>query len=331
MELEDFFRWEEELVEVCSGVVLGVEREVENRAGVEVEWVREVWNPIIPAKMSILVWHLFQDRHPTKDNLEKRGVQLNSTSLCVGGCGPEENTYHIFFNCPMLSIVWIGSLKWLGVSTAYSERGFDHLKMFKGLLVGEKRAKGASGVIWFVNIFVTRKARNAVVFRQEGFDREKVVEEAKWVTNPLACMGLYEDNEEMISYITRESLKILLQNAVLSVCKLIVKIRDSGAYLWSCFSLVGSSFDQVWIHPVWEHPSLVFFSKDRRVAANLPHKWLYSCLLSVRSVVFARSVKALYNPSPMLGCFRVVVMYVTVFIASVCLYLFILVPLAVEL
>ncbi|GAU25060.1 hypothetical protein TSUD_257540 [Trifolium subterraneum] len=49
--------------------------------------------------------------------------------------------------------------------------------------------------------------------------------------------------------------KILLQNAVLSVCELIVKIRDSGFY-------------QVLIRPVWEHPVLVFLSNDRRVAAE---------------------------------------------------------------
>jgi hypothetical protein len=82
------------------------------------------------AKMSILVWHLFHDRLPTKYNFRKRGVQLNSTSLCVGGCSCDENARHIFFNYLMLSIVWIESLKWLGVSTAFLEGGFDHLKMF---------------------------------------------------------------------------------------------------------------------------------------------------------------------------------------------------------
>ncbi|MCI14561.1 putative ribonuclease H protein [Trifolium medium] len=121
-------------------------------------------------------------RLPTKYNLSKRGVQLNSSSLSVGGCSCDENAHRVFFNCPMLSIVRIESLKWLGVSAAFLEGGFDHLKMFKGLY-------------W-----------NGVVFRQEGFDGEKVVEEAKvlswrilknhskgfnfslfwWITNPLA-------------------------------------------------------------------------------------------------------------------------------------------------
>ncbi|CAJ2674355.1 unnamed protein product [Trifolium pratense] len=93
----------------------------------EVEWVKEVWNPLIPAKMSIIGWRLFYNRHPTKDNLRKRGVHLNSSMLCVGGCGCDENAHHILFNCPMISVVWIETLKWLGISTAFSEGGFEHL------------------------------------------------------------------------------------------------------------------------------------------------------------------------------------------------------------
>ncbi|MCH83014.1 LINE-1 reverse transcriptase like [Trifolium medium] len=226
----NLFSWEEELVDVCNGVVLGAERlegdsdnwkwggacysvkEAYSRLieedVEEVEWVKEVWNPLIPTKMSILGWRLFHNRLPTKDNLRKRGVHLNSSSLCVGGCGCDENAHHILFNCPMLSVVWTETLKWLGISTALSEGGFEHLKMFKGLVPGGKKVKNILQTIWFANIFVTWQARNAVVFSHEGFNGEKVVEEAKvwswrilknrskgfnyplyqWLGNPLACM-----------------------------------------------------------------------------------------------------------------------------------------------
>jgi hypothetical protein len=36
-------------------------------------------------------------------------------------------------------------------------------------MVGKKKVKGILEVIWFANIFVTWKARKAVVFRQESF------------------------------------------------------------------------------------------------------------------------------------------------------------------
>ncbi|MCI07913.1 putative non-LTR retroelement reverse transcriptase, partial [Trifolium medium] len=104
----NLFRWEEELAEVCEGVVFGAERgsggsdiwkwgdsdfsvkeaylRLSEEEEEEVEWAKDVWNPLIPAKISILVWRLLYDRLPTKDNLRLRGVNLNSSFLCVGGC-----------------------------------------------------------------------------------------------------------------------------------------------------------------------------------------------------------------------------------------------------
>ncbi|MCH91293.1 hypothetical protein A2U01_0012219 [Trifolium medium] len=110
----------------------------------------------------------------------------------------------------MLASVWKETLKWLGVPTTFLEGGFGHLKMFKGLVEGSKKAKDMLRVIWFANVFVIWKARNAVVFRQEGFAGEKVVEETKvmswrilknrhkhfnfplylWISNPLAYLGM---------------------------------------------------------------------------------------------------------------------------------------------
>ncbi|MCH89269.1 cysteine-rich receptor-like protein kinase, partial [Trifolium medium] len=172
------FQWEEELTEVCEGVILGAVRRIgesdkwqwgnscysvketytrlSEEEEVDVEWVKEVWNPLIPAKLSILVWRLFQNRLPTKDNLRRRGVHLNSSYLCVGGCGSDENANHIFFNCPMLSIVWKETLKWLGISAAFSEGGLDHLKMFKGLVVGNK--KPVQSLVFDAAVVVSHKA-----------------------------------------------------------------------------------------------------------------------------------------------------------------------------
>jgi hypothetical protein len=52
-------------------------------------------------------------------------------------CGHDQNVHHVFFNCHPIF-----------------RRGFDHLKIFQGLVVGEKKVKEMLGVIWFANIFV---------------------------------------------------------------------------------------------------------------------------------------------------------------------------------
>ncbi|MCI01762.1 H+-transporting two-sector ATPase alpha/beta subunit central, partial [Trifolium medium] len=103
------------MVEVCSGLVLGVKRVeskgdgwkwreeeytvkeaynllIEKEEEEEQDWFKDVWNQLIPSNMSTLAWRLFHKRLPTKENLIKRGVSLNSSALCVGGCGELESS-----------------------------------------------------------------------------------------------------------------------------------------------------------------------------------------------------------------------------------------------
>ncbi|CAJ2667843.1 unnamed protein product [Trifolium pratense] len=102
------FQWEIELVDICNGVALGADRSSNSQdlwkwsedqytvkkvydlltreETEDCEWVKDVWNPLIPSKMSMLGWRLFQSRLPTKHNRLKRGVRLTTSYLCVGGC-----------------------------------------------------------------------------------------------------------------------------------------------------------------------------------------------------------------------------------------------------
>jgi hypothetical protein len=134
------------------------------------EWVKDVWNPLIPSKMSMLGWRLFQSRLPTKENLLKRGVRLTTSSLCVGGCGGVETESHLFFNCPTLSVVWGEVIKWLRIPVVLPEGGFDHLSIFMGLGNGCSKTKEKLGVIWFVAVYTIWKTRNAMIFNWMGFE-----------------------------------------------------------------------------------------------------------------------------------------------------------------
>lgn len=63
------------------------------------------WNLIIPSKLFVLVWQLFHNRLPSKENLSKREVYLRTSVLCVGGYSKIETVNHIFFSCPILSVI----------------------------------------------------------------------------------------------------------------------------------------------------------------------------------------------------------------------------------
>ncbi|PNX77626.1 DNA-directed RNA polymerase, partial [Trifolium pratense] len=81
----------------------------------------DVWNPLIPLRLSTFARRLFQNRLPTKDNLRRSGIDINSSIFCVGGCDELESEENLFFNCPNLSMAWKEIARWLGISLAFDE------------------------------------------------------------------------------------------------------------------------------------------------------------------------------------------------------------------
>jgi hypothetical protein len=230
----NLFEWEKEMVEVCEGVVLSVKRrdgeedcwkwrdenytvkeayrvikEGDEEGETKCEWYKDVWNQLIPSNMSTLVWRLFLKRLPTKENLIRRGIMLNSSALCVGGCGNPETEEHLFFNCPMLGSVWRKIVNWLGVPLVLPEGGYIHLNTLKNMVPCNIKIRDKIAVIWFSTISSIWRTRNDMIFNHTGYDWEKLFEEIKirswrilrarskgfsydlsmWRTEPLVCLG----------------------------------------------------------------------------------------------------------------------------------------------
>jgi hypothetical protein len=230
----NLFEWEKEMVEVCEGVVLSVKRrdgeedcwkwrdenytvkeayrvikEGDEEGETKCEWYKDVWNQLIPSNMSTLAWRLFLKRLPTKENLIRRGIMLNSSALCVGGCGNPETEEHLFFNCPMLGSVWRKIVNWLGVPLVLPEGGYIHLNTLKNMVPCNIKIRDKIAVIWFSTISSIWRTRNDMIFNHTGYDWEKLFEEIKirswrilrarskgfsydlsmWRTEPLVCLG----------------------------------------------------------------------------------------------------------------------------------------------
>jgi hypothetical protein len=122
---------------------------------------------------------LFQNRLPTKENLRRRGININSSIRCVGGCGEFESEEHLFFNCPILSMAWKEIARWLGISVAFAKGGYDHYLMFKGLISGGVKVMERLGILWLSTVDAIWKARNAMIFNNVDFNWVRVVEEIK--------------------------------------------------------------------------------------------------------------------------------------------------------
>ncbi|GAU30125.1 hypothetical protein TSUD_360180 [Trifolium subterraneum] len=122
------FQWEEEMVEVCSGVVLGA------GWGGNVSGLR-----MFGTSLSLLIW-----------------------------CGRQETEEHLFFNCPMLGATWRGIVRWIGIPVALAREGVAHLTLWKNIVPGSKRSMERMGVIWFAAVTLIWKMRNNMVFNHTG-------------------------------------------------------------------------------------------------------------------------------------------------------------------
>jgi hypothetical protein len=109
-------------------------KEEDEGGEIECGWYKDVWNQLIPSNMSTLVWRLFLKRLPTKENMVRRGISLNSSTLYVGGCGNPESEDHVFFNCPMLGSIWRKIVNWLGVPLVLPKGGHNHLSLLNFLV-----------------------------------------------------------------------------------------------------------------------------------------------------------------------------------------------------
>lgn len=69
------------------------------------------WNSWVPRKVNICVWRLALDRLPTRSNLIRRGIQLDSSS-CLFCDVHEESRDHCFCSCPIIKLVWFKIWDW---------------------------------------------------------------------------------------------------------------------------------------------------------------------------------------------------------------------------
>ncbi|GJX73777.1 RNA-directed DNA polymerase, eukaryota [Tanacetum coccineum] len=69
------------------------------------------WVKFIPIKINVFAWRARLDRLPTRCNLIKRGVILDSSSCLMCGLAPEDS-YHVFFQCDMAKNILRRICRW---------------------------------------------------------------------------------------------------------------------------------------------------------------------------------------------------------------------------
>ncbi|GKD15026.1 RNA-directed DNA polymerase, eukaryota, reverse transcriptase zinc-binding domain protein, partial [Tanacetum coccineum] len=69
------------------------------------------WNRSVPIKVNVFLWRLALNKLPTRVNLDRKGIDVDSTLCPI--CGDDVETInHLFFTCEMARVLWANLACW---------------------------------------------------------------------------------------------------------------------------------------------------------------------------------------------------------------------------
>ncbi|XP_014623177.1 uncharacterized protein [Glycine max] len=141
---------------------------------------RIMWNLKIPPRAAAFSWRIFKNRLPTKANLRWRQVFLPSYSCPL--CDVEEETVgHVMFSCTRTRSLWWEALRWVDRVGPFPTDPKDHFIQFSSWS-SKRYIDNRWAVLWIALSMTIWKHRNSMVFNNQIFNSEKVMDEALFHT-----------------------------------------------------------------------------------------------------------------------------------------------------
>jgi ribonuclease HI len=110
------------------------------------EWMH-IWNLKIPQRVKIFMWRVLRGCLPTRDKLQRKGVQC--TDLCPHCETTYENEWHLFIGCEKAKRVWIAAGLWDDISQVVVAANSFNSLVFSFLTVHlEKKCSDFVLIMW---------------------------------------------------------------------------------------------------------------------------------------------------------------------------------------
>ncbi|KHN12835.1 hypothetical protein glysoja_045641, partial [Glycine soja] len=144
--------------------------------GSQEECFEKLWRIRIPARFVVFAWRLIRDRLPTRQNLQRRQIQLKDT-ICPLCRTQEEDASHLFFHCSKVQPIWWETMSWLQIKGAFPLSPKQHFLQHLGVqAVGVRNNRWQCW--WLALTWSIWKLRNSIVFSNANFNANKLFEEA---------------------------------------------------------------------------------------------------------------------------------------------------------
>ena len=144
--------------------------------GIRDQAFEEMWKLKVPLKFGVFAWRLLRDRLPTKVNLHRRQVELMDRS-CPFCARVEEEAGHMFFHCNKVIPIWWKTYSWVNNSTALPNDPRQHF-LHHGSILNEGTRADRWKCWWLAVTWTIWQQRNKMIFSNESFDSNKVMDEA---------------------------------------------------------------------------------------------------------------------------------------------------------
>ena len=156
----------------------------------------------------VTAWRVLLDKLPTRVNLNKRRVQLNSM-VCPLCQHEEESSQHLFMECCHAQKVWSMCFRWLDISFVQQNDLKSHFLSFHMFQVSNNQNLIWKGV-WVAVVICIWDQRNQIIFKQGVVDAEEIFQKVQlktwmwmkhkmqsfnhsfvdWVLNPNICFKI---------------------------------------------------------------------------------------------------------------------------------------------
>ncbi|KAL5142204.1 putative ribonuclease H protein [Glycine soja] len=136
----------------------------------------KLWSVKVPTKITVFAWRLILDRLPTKNNLQRRQVQLTETS-CPFCRNSEEDSAHLFLHCDRIQPIWWKTISWLNLKGAVPFTPKQHFLQHIDVQADGVRMQRWQ-CWWLALTWSTWKLRNNIVFSNATFNANKLFEDA---------------------------------------------------------------------------------------------------------------------------------------------------------
>ena len=134
-----------------------------------------VWNKLVPKKVNIFVWRALKGRLPVREELDKRGIDLDSV-LCPCCDSAVETCAHSLVLCNLAMSVWEKIFRWWKVGNV-NALSIDELFSSNGNVNVPNISSRLWQVVRWTTGYYIWKERNERVFKKKVSSVNKIVQD----------------------------------------------------------------------------------------------------------------------------------------------------------